>query len=123
ELVGFSGATRANAANAAAIFVGLAPFEERDRSGRRSPPLIPELNEKFSAVQDGFVTVIPPPPVRGLGTAGGFKLYVQDRAAQGPAALQHATEALVAAGNQDPALRGLFTTFRASTPQLYAAVA
>jgi multidrug efflux pump len=120
ELVGFSGATRANAANAAAIFVGLAPFEERDRSGRRSPQLIAELNEKFSAVQDGFVTVIPPPPVRGLGTAGGFKLYVQDRAAQGPAALQHATEALVAAGNQDPALRGLFTTFRASTPQLYA---
>jgi hydrophobe/amphiphile efflux-1 (HAE1) family protein len=120
EFVGFSGATRANAANAAAIFVGLAPFEERDAGGRRSPVLIAELNEKFHAVQDGFVTVIAPPPVRGLGTSGGFKLYVQDRASQGSAALQSATEALVAAGNEDPALRGLFTTFRASTPQLYA---
>ena len=64
--------------------------------------------------------MIAPPPVRGLGTAGGFKLYVQDRASQGSAALQSATDALVAAGNADPALRGLFTTFRASTPQLYA---
>jgi hydrophobe/amphiphile efflux-1 (HAE1) family protein len=117
EFVGFSGATRANAANAAAIFIGLAPFAERDE---RAPELIAELNEKFSAVQDGFVTVIAPPPVRGLGTAGGFKLYVQDRASQGAAALQSATDALVAAGNADPALRGLFTTFRASTPQLYA---
>ena len=71
-------------------------------------------------MQDGFVTVIAPPPVRGLGTAGGFKLYVQDRAAQGSATLQSATDALVAAGNADPSLRGLFTTFRASTPQLYA---
>jgi multidrug efflux pump len=120
EFVGFSGATRANAANAAAIFVGLTPFEERDASGRRAPVLIAELKEKFSAIQDGFVTVIPPPPVRGLGTSGGFKLYVQDRASQGSAALQGATDALVAAGNADPALRGLFTTFRASTPQLYA---
>jgi multidrug efflux pump len=120
EFVGFSGATRANAANAAAIFVGLKPFEERDASGRRAPVLIAELNEKFSAVRDGFVTVIPPPPVRGLGTAGGFKLYVQDRASQGSAALQSATDALIAAGNSDPALRGLFTTFRASSPQLYA---
>ncbi|TMQ71130.1 MAG: hydrophobe/amphiphile efflux-1 family RND transporter, partial [Candidatus Eisenbacteria bacterium] len=120
EFVGFSGATRANAANAAAIFIGLTPFEERDKSGRRAPKLIAELNEKFSAVQEGFVTVIAPPPVRGLGTAGGFKLYVQDRASQGSAALQSATDALVAAGNADPALRGLFTTFRASTPQLYA---
>jgi len=120
EFVGFSGATRANAANAAAIFIGLAPFAERDASGRRAPQLIAELNAKFSAVRDGFVAVIPPPPVRGLGTAGGFKLYVQDRASQGSAALQSATDALVAAGNADPALRGLFTTFRASTPQLYA---
>jgi multidrug efflux pump len=120
EFVGFSGATRANAANAAAIFIGLEPFEERDKAGRRAPQLIAELNQKFSAVQNGFVTVIAPPPVRGLGTAGGYKLYVQDRAAQGSAALQSATDALVSAGNADPALRGLFTTFRASTPQLYA---
>jgi hypothetical protein len=94
EFVGFSGATRANAANAAAIFVGLQPFEERDQHGRRAPTLIAELNQKFSAIQEGFVTVIAPPPVRGLGTAGGYKLYVQDRAAQGSAALQSATDAL-----------------------------
>ena len=111
EFVGFSGATRANAANAAAIFVGLAPFEERDESGRRAPELIAELNEKFSAVQDGFVTVIPPPPVQGLGTAGGFKLYVQDRGvAAAPRRSSRRPKRSSPPATQDPALRGLFTT-------------
>ena len=66
--------------------------------------------------------MFPPPPVQGLGTAGGFKLEVQDRAGAGLGALQSATEALVTAGNQQPGLVGLFTPFRANTPQLYADV-
>ena len=66
--------------------------------------------------------MFPPPPVQGLGTAGGFKLEVQDRSGAGLGALQSATEALVAAGNQQPGLVGLFTPFNANTPQLYADV-
>jgi multidrug efflux pump len=58
--------------------------------------------------------------VQGLGTAGGFKLLVQDRAGRGLQALQQATDELVAAAHQEPSLRGVFTTFRASTPELYA---
>ena len=115
-----SSASRRPSSNAAAIFVTLAPFEERDAKGLRGPVVLAELRKKLSQIRDGFVAVFPPPPVQGLGTAGGYKLYVQDRASQGSAALQSATDALVAAGNSDPALRGLFTTFRASTPQLYA---
>ncbi len=58
--------------------------------------------------------------MQGLGTAGGFKLLVQDRGGRGLAALQQATDELIAAARREPALAGVFSTFRASTPQLYA---
>ncbi len=117
---GFSGATRANASNAGAIFVGPAPFDERARHGPTSTELVSTLQHRLSEIQDAQIFVIPPPPVRGLGTAGGFKLLVQDRAGRGFKALQQATDELVAAAHKEPSLRGVFTTFRASTPQLYA---
>jgi len=68
-----------------------------------------------------MIFVIPPPPVQGLGTSGGFKLLVQDRGGQGFRALQEATDTLVAASRADPdEVSGVFSTFRASAPQLYA---
>ena len=117
---GFSGATRANASNAGAIFVGPLPFEERAKHGPTANQLIMSLQQRLSEIQDAQIFVIPPPPVQGLGTAGGFKLLVQDRAGRGFHALQQATDELVAAAHNEPSLRGVFTTFRASTPQLYA---
>jgi multidrug efflux pump len=117
---GFSGATRANASNAGAIFVGPLPFEERPRNGPTATELIQTLQQRLSEIQDAQIFVISPPPVRGLGTAGGFKLLVEDRAGRGFQALQQATDELVAAAHREPSLRGVFTTFRASTPQLYA---
>src|SRR5262249_23898410 len=68
------------------------------------------------------IFVIPPPPVQGLGTSGGFKLLVQDRGGQGFRALQEATDAYVGAARGDPGVAGVVTTCRASAPQLYATV-
>jgi len=119
---GFSGATFSNSSNAGAIFVTLKPFDERKEHGRSGPEIIPILRERLSGIQEARIAVFPPPPVQGLGTAGGFKLEVQDRSGAGLTALQAATEALAAAGNQQPGLVGLFTPFRANTPQLYADV-
>ena len=62
--------------------------------------------------------VFPPPPVRGVGRAGGFALMVEDRGDLGPTALQKETEKLVAVGNQTPGLMALFSPFRANVPQL-----
>jgi len=120
--VGFSGATRTNASNAAAIFASFAPFEERDAAGLRAPQIIEALRRRVAAVEGGSVAVFGAPAVQGLGTAGGFKLYVQDRAGGSLADLQRTTDALIAAASQDPALRGVFTTFRASAPKLHADV-
>lgn len=116
---GFSGATRANASNAGAIFVGPLPFEERP-SGLTANSLLEELRSRLSAIPEADIFALPPPPVQGLGTGGGFKLLVQDRGGIGPRALQEATDAYVEAAGQDPRLVGVFSSFRASAPQLYA---
>ena len=117
---GFSGATRANASNAGAIFVGPAPFEERTADSPTNDQLIHSLRDRLAHIQEADIFVIPPPPVRGLGTSGGWKLLVQDRAGRGLKALQEATDQLVDAAKHDSALTGVFTTFRANTPQLFA---
>jgi hydrophobe/amphiphile efflux-1 (HAE1) family protein len=116
---GFSGATRANSSNAGAIFVGPKPFEER-RHGPTAEELTATLRRRLSDIPEANIFVIPPPPVQGLGTSGGFKLLVEDRAGRGPRALQAGTDAYVEAAHRDPNVTGTFTTFRASTPQLYA---
>jgi hydrophobe/amphiphile efflux-1 (HAE1) family protein len=116
---GFSGATRANSANAGAIFVGPKPFEER-RHGPTANELLVTLQQRLSEIEEANIFVIPPPPVQGLGTSGGFKLLVQDRGGQGFRALQEATDAYVGAARADHAVSGVFSTFRASAPQLYA---
>jgi hydrophobe/amphiphile efflux-1 (HAE1) family protein len=117
---GFSGATRANAANAGAIFVGPLPFEARAAHGPTADELRHTLQQRLGAIEAADIFVIPPPPVQGLGTAGGFKLLVQDRSGRGPHALQAGADELVDAARRDPSLQGVFTTFRANTPQLYA---
>ncbi len=118
---GFSGATRANSSNAGAIFIGPKPFEERTH-GPTAPELQRTLQERLNEIQEAQIFVIPPPPVQGLGTSGGFKVVVQDRAGRGVRPLQEAVDQLVDQAHQDGELAGVFTTFRASTPQLYANV-
>jgi multidrug efflux pump len=116
----FVGATRANAANAGAIFVGPAPFEERIKHGPTANELLATLQRRLGEIDAADIFVIPPPPVQGLGTAGGFKLLLQDRAGRGMQALQGGTDELVDAARRDPHLQGVFSTFRANTPQLFA---
>ncbi|WP_437192290.1 efflux RND transporter permease subunit [Planctomicrobium sp. SH527] len=118
--VGFSGATRTNSPNSAAIFA--VPHLGKDAHKQKGPIInqLGALQKELSQIKDGNVFVIGPPPVQGLGTSGGYKFLVQDRGGYGPKELQAATDELVAKANQDSTLRGVFTTFRASSPQLFA---
>ena len=63
---------------------------------------------------------ISPPPVRGIGNAGGFKMMVEDRRGRGLTALNDAVQGMVAAGNQQPELAGVFSVFNTNTPNIYA---
>jgi len=120
NFVGFNAATFTNAPNAAAIFLTLAPWEQRARDPNQSAAGITRaLFGKFAAIQDGLILVIQPPPVSGIGNAGGFRMMVEDRGGRGPQALQAAAVAMMGRANQTPGLTQVFTLFETSTPQLY----
>jgi HAE1 family hydrophobic/amphiphilic exporter-1 len=117
---GFDGATFTNAPNAGAIFSALAPFEERAASGRSADVMLADLNARLATIQEAFIITIPPPPVRGIGTSGGFKMMVQDRRGRGLEALETASQELVAAANQATGLAGVFSLFNTGTPKVFA---
>jgi multidrug efflux pump len=64
--------------------------------------------------------MFPPPPVAGLGTIGGFKLQIEDRAGRGYEALDAATKAFLAGAAKAPELAGVFSGYQVNVPQLYA---
>ena len=76
---GFDGATFTNASNAGAIFSPLDSVRGASRQGQSVGVVLDSLRQRLSAIQDAFVITIPPPPVAGIGTAGGFKMMLQDR--------------------------------------------
>ncbi len=117
---GLSIAGLSNSPNAGIVFVGLKPFEERTSKDLSGPAIAATLNKKFAAIQDAFVAVFPPPPVQGLGTIGGFKLYVEDHSDIGLDGLYENTQKVLAAGSQAPELAGLFSGYQVNVPQLYA---
>ena len=120
NIVGFSGATFTNAPNSGAIFLVLDPFEKRAHHPEQSARAIQaELNRRMSKVQDAFVIAALPPPVRGIGTAGGFRMVIEDRAGRGSAALQQAAVAMMVRASQTPGVAQVFTLFETSTPQVY----
>jgi HAE1 family hydrophobic/amphiphilic exporter-1 len=117
---GFDGATFTNAPNAGAIFSGLLPFEERAEAGLGAPQVLQDLNARLSQIQEAFIITIMPPPVRGIGTGGGFKMMIEDRRGRGVAALDAVTQEMVAAANQQPGLTSVFSVFNTRTPKIYA---
>ena len=120
SFAGFSGATRVNASNAAAMFPVLAPFAERTEAGLTFDGIVNELRAKMAAIPDAGIVVIPPPPVRGLGTGGGYKYQIQARRGDiTPAQLEAATAEMVDAARRNPHLTQVYSTFQASAPQYY----
>lgn len=110
----------ANGSNFGTMFVILDDFEHRHAPELSGPAIAAKLrNECFRRVQEASIAVFGPPPVDGLGNAGGFKVMVRDRADQGLGVLQHVTDTMAAEGNQTPGLVGLFTPFRSNTPQYF----
>jgi multidrug efflux pump subunit AcrB len=88
---GFDGATSTNAPNTGVIFAALKPFEERVKEGLSGDMILSDLRRQMQALRAAFILVLPPPSVPGIGTGGGFTLYVQDRAGGGARALEKAS--------------------------------
>ncbi len=116
---GLNAATFTTASNAAAIFFSLSDFDERLAEGYDRDRIVEDLRASLGDIRDAFIMVVPPPPIRGVGNAGGFKGYVQDRSGAGYAALEAQAWALAGAANEAPATTSAFTTFSTRTPQLF----
>ncbi|KQZ01610.1 transporter [Pseudolabrys sp. Root1462] len=117
---GLSIAGFTNSSNAGIVFVTLKPFDERKAPNLSGGAIAMALNMKYAAIGEAFIAMFPPPPVMGLGTIGGFKMQIEDRAGLGYRALDDATKAFLGKAMQTPELAGLFTSFRVNVPQLYA---
>ena len=109
-----------NSSNSGIVFVSLDEFDKRATPGLSAGAIAGSLNQQFGSIQDAFIAVFPPPPVQGLGTIGGFKLQIEDRAGLGYDALNDATNGFLAAARKAPELAGMFTGLRVDVPQLYA---
>ncbi len=108
----------ANLPNSAVIFMPLKSFDERPGASESAFAIAGQLNQRFGAIDAGFVAVFPPPPVRGLGTTGGFKLQLEDRENKGFDVLFKNLQTVIANARKDPALTGLFSSFRIQVPQM-----
>ena len=116
---GFSGATRANNPNVAACFAQMDNARDRAKIGLNADHVLGEMRKRMSTIEEAQVFVLKPPPVRGIGNAGGFKMQIQDRNGLGFQKLNAATQEMVKKANEDPRIAQAFSTFRANTPQLF----
>ncbi len=109
-----------NSPNSGIVFVALKPFEDRRTKELTGQAIAQQLQKEFAQIEDAYIAIFPPPPVQGLGTIGGFKLYVEDRGDNGLDALYGATQGLIGKAYQTPGLTGLFSSYTINTPQLSA---
>lgn len=110
----------ARASNFCSMFVILSGFDHRETPETQAPAIQAALTKRFAAeIPEATVTVFPPPAVPGVGRAGGMKLMVEDRSDSGLKSLQEQADNLVAVGNAQPQLKGLFSVFNVNAPQLY----
>ncbi|MBL8800293.1 MAG: multidrug efflux RND transporter permease subunit [Planctomycetia bacterium] len=109
----------ANGSNFGSMFLNLKDYADRRDPSLHCENIAARLRAEITArVFDGNVAIFTPPPLRGVGRAGGFTFVLEDRGDLGPVALQQQVENLVRKGNETPGLTGLFAAFRANVPQL-----
>jgi multidrug efflux pump subunit AcrB len=109
-----------NRTNTLTVLVTLKPFDERENNAAQSATsILATIRRQVNEISDALVLAFPPPPVQGIGNAGGFKLQIEDRRSAGLAALNEAANAVIARASQQPGLAGLFTSYRYNVPQIH----
>jgi len=105
--------------NMATIFTSLKPWDQRPGKDQSVAALVERLRGPLGRIGGARVLPFQPPTIRGVGSVGGFQYIVEDIAGTGSLdQLATAVQTLVAKGNEDRQLRGVFTTFNADTPLL-----
>ncbi|WP_404366809.1 efflux RND transporter permease subunit [Sphingomonas sp. MMS24-J45] len=113
---GLDGATFSTASNGGAMFIALKPKADRTDANA----IANQMRQAFGPLAGGLLLVIPPPPVAGIGTGGGWKMLIEDRTNLGYKALEGAAFGMMMKANQTPGITSAFTTFNTRTPRLFA---
>jgi hydrophobe/amphiphile efflux-1 (HAE1) family protein len=116
---GRNGATFTAATNAGLLFIVAEDFEERHRKGLTIDKIAQSLRTKLAQIEEAQILVFIPPPVRGMGAAAGFSMRLQDTLGMPPSEFARITQEFVAEANKTPGIANVFTTFQASTPQMF----
>jgi multidrug efflux pump len=117
QFAGLDFMTFSERTNAAATIVKLTDWDERKRPEQHALSITQDLNKKLFATSDGFSFGVVPPPIRGMGIAGGFELYVQDRTGGDIATLQKYVSQIIQKASQRPELSAVRTTLNANIPK------
>lgn len=116
---GFNVMTGSYNSNATTIFTVLKPWEERPGEGASADALIDKVRKEFSKYPECIAVSFVPPPIPGLGTAGGFQFELQDQSGtKTPAQLADTANDFLTNASKSPDLQGLYTAFSASVPQI-----
>jgi hydrophobe/amphiphile efflux-1 (HAE1) family protein len=116
---GFSGATFTNASNSGVVFARFDSFENRLKQGHSANQIIGALYGSLQQIEEAFIIAIPPPPIRGIGNSGGFKIQLQERDTADVRRVLGLAYGMMQQANRTKGLTGVFTTFSASSPQLF----
>ncbi len=122
QFVGLDGPTFTNSSNAAVIFTPLDPFDERVDNNLPVEQIQAAAQQALGGIDEAIAFSIMPPPVRGIGNAGGWKLYLQDRGGLGINALEGVVGEVLARANSTEGLTRVFTFFNTRTPRIFAEI-
>jgi multidrug efflux pump len=106
--------------NFGSMFVILEPFHHREEAEKKAQVIAGKIRKLGAqGVDEGIVSVFGPPPVDGIGSAGGFKLMLRDIGNLGLANLQSVADDVSVAGSSEPGILAMINGFRSNTPQMY----
>ncbi|MGA2952489.1 MAG: multidrug efflux RND transporter permease subunit [Caulobacteraceae bacterium] len=112
--------TNTTSSNSGQIYVILDPFAKRVAEGLTLEKIRADIEKRMSTISDADIRVIEPPPVRGIGTTGGFKMIVEAQSSNDPRQLEQVANAVAAEANKSPFIDRAFVTFNTKNPALYA---
>ncbi|MGE9269843.1 MAG: efflux RND transporter permease subunit, partial [Verrucomicrobiales bacterium] len=119
EVTGYSILDGAASANTGFCVVTFDHWDDRSEPSLQQEAIIATLNRKFASIQEAGVFAFAMPSLPGVGFSGGFTFMLQDRGGAGLMQLQNVAAEIAAAGQAQPGLEGVRSTFRASVPQLF----
>lgn len=119
---GYSLLSATAGSNLGMVAVVFEPWEDRKTLETSQDGIVQHLQAEFNKVTNAVAFAFVPPPIDGLGSAGGFQMELQDVGGEGFVELQKMADEMVADGNGQAGLVGVNTTFRSTVPQLFADV-